>query len=226
MKTLTAAMLFLLTTAPVFAQFQPQGAHVNLFFPQLANGGPDSGRWQTAFTFVNPSNGILPAKNNPVTVRLNILDNAGQPLALDLGSGATSRHEFTIPSGGSRILRSRTISSTVSVGWAIAECSGPVQATVSYRQFVNGIPRQEIAAQPTLPTILYTSPANRFLGVALANVYSQNSVSANLEFRDSEGIRVGNPVQITVPPLGHTAFVLAERFPSLGNTSESLRFRL
>ena len=33
----------------------PDSAHVNLYFPHFADGGPDSQQWQTKFTFVNPN---------------------------------------------------------------------------------------------------------------------------------------------------------------------------
>jgi hypothetical protein len=138
---------------------------------------------------------------------------------MDLGSGSTSRHVITIPPSGSRILRSRSISPTTVVGWALATSSVPIQAIASYRQSVSGVVKQEISAQPTLPKLLYKSPANRSLGVAIANPYVDVSISMKLQFNDSEGRKLGDSVRVTVPAAGHTAFVLGERFPNLGNIS-------
>lgn len=200
----------LLTLAPALAQMQPQSAHVNLYFPQLADGGNFEAQWQTTFTFVNPN-------TSAARVLLQLFDDNGGPLSLDLGTGASSRHEFSIPPGGARILRSRVASSTVVVGWAFAATSVPVQATVAFRAINRGVPRQEITAEPTLPTFGYLSAANRFLGVAVANPFGNASISVDLEVVDRDGRRLAGPSRISLPPLGHRAFNLWQFFPNLQN---------
>ena len=47
--------LFLLLAAglPLMAQFDPEGAQVISYFPQLADGGSDAQRWTTSLTLVN-----------------------------------------------------------------------------------------------------------------------------------------------------------------------------
>ncbi len=176
-RILTAVFL----TLPALGQLQPQSAHVNLYFPQLADGGTFEAQWQTTFTFVNP---------NPfsASVALHLFDDSGGPLALDLGSGPSSRHEFLVPPQGIRILRSRIASSTIVVGWAVALATAPVQATVAFRAINRGVPRQEITAEPTLPTFRYVSAANRFLGVAIANPFANASTSVELAVSDRTAV--------------------------------------
>lgn len=200
----------LLVVALALAQLQPQSAHVNLYFPQLADGGSFEAQWQTTFTFVNPN-------TSPAHVLLQLFDDNGAPLALDLGAGASSRHEFAIPPWGVRILRSRVASSRIVVGWARAFASVPVQATVAFRAINRGVPRQEITAEPTLPTFGYVSAANRFLGVAVANPFTDASINVDLEVMDREGRRLAGPSRMSLPPLGHRAFNLWQFFQNLQN---------
>ena len=208
-KVIFTSALGLLLASGLRSQIVPQSAHVNLYFPQLADGGPRAQQWQTIFSFNNPN------LSKSAAVLLEILGNHGRPMALDLGSGLASRHSFVIPPLGLRVLRSRIASSSIVTGWAVAFASLPVQATVAFRQLENGVPKTEITAEPTLPSVRYDSIANAFLGVAIANVYSDAPVAVTLTVRDSEGSVVGQQT-VTVPILGHVAFPLGERFPNLG----------
>lgn len=201
--------IFLAFSAVAFSQMVPGGAHVDLYFPQLADGGDRVQQWQTTFTFVNPN-------PTPADVELNIYDNDGYGMPMDLGTGLSSQHNFTIPAGGVRVLRSRMASPSITVGWAIADASVPVQATVAFRMFANGVAQQEVTAQPTLPTLSFTSFANRDLGIALGNAWTDLAVTVAVRLRDSNGNAVGER-QLTVPALGHTSFVLSQYFPSLSS---------
>ena len=60
------------------AQVIPQSAHVNLYFPQLADGGPPESQWQTTFIFSN-------ANLKSVSVVLVFNNDNGDSLALDFG---------------------------------------------------------------------------------------------------------------------------------------------
>jgi hypothetical protein len=192
------------------AQVRIEGAHTQLYFPHFADGGLRAGQWQTTFTFVNV---------NPSTaeVNLSLFNDGGGPLSLDFGAGSSSTHSFYVPAGGIRILRGRIASQTVVTGWAFATCSVPVQATVAFRSIQDGTPRQEVTAQPTLPTLDYVSAANRFLGVAIANPYSDLPISVDLAILNADGWLASDPVRVSVPAFGHTAFNLSEKFPGLGN---------
>jgi hypothetical protein len=216
MRKILVLFLGVLAFAPVAsAQAQPESAHTSLYFPHFVDGrhpADPTQQWQTTFTFVNM--GLSPA-----TVNLSLYNNSGGPLSLDFGSGASSFYSFTVPPEGIRILKSRVASSGMNEGWAFAGCSIPVQATVAFRMIANGVPEQEITAQPTLPTFDYSSAANRFLGVALANPYSADYISAQLSVYGSEGQLIGGPVNVTVPPFGHTSFNLWQKFPHLQNNN-------
>jgi hypothetical protein len=67
--------------APVMngTPYYPVGAHVNLYFPHLADGGPASQNWQTAFVLCNPDSTAA------AHVTITIYGDNGSALALDFG---------------------------------------------------------------------------------------------------------------------------------------------
>jgi hypothetical protein len=200
-----ACLLFLALSC--FAQFDPEGAHVDLYFPHLADGGPAADQWQTSFVFVNPHPSL------PANVVLYTYGNDGQPLNLDMGGGGSRLQAITISPGGSRTLRTAISFPVVVTGYAEAFSDLPVQATVLFRRIVSGVPQVEVSAPATLPSQKYFSPATRDLGVALVNIY-QVPRSFQITALDPNGNTVGTNV-ISLAPREHKSFNLPERIPSL-----------
>ena len=189
-------------------QFDPQSAHVNLYFPQLADGGTFAQRWQTTFILQNPH------PERSAIVNLAIRGNNGSPLALDFGAGATSGGSITIPAGGTRILRTTGTSPNVVTGWAVANATLPVVGTVLFRSIESGVPRVDIAAPPSLPAPAFRSFANADLGVAIGNPYSDTSLSIQVRAFDPNGGPAGS-ASISVGPLAHTSFNLRSLITTL-----------
>ena len=82
MKCFAICALFSVLILPAaFAQIMPQGSHVQLYFPEVADGG---GEWQTTFTFVNPDDSI------PAPINLYLFKEDGSGLPVDFGSGAAA----------------------------------------------------------------------------------------------------------------------------------------
>ena len=144
-----------LTPTALHSQLNPVGAQVNLYFPQLADGGPASQQWQTGFIFSNPS-------TTTASVRIYLYANDGSPLSLDFGSGQTSTISLTVPPTGTRTIRSLGKGSTIVTGWAFAASNTAVQATVLFGFLQNGVHALELSAPATLPSPLYRSFATRF----------------------------------------------------------------
>jgi hypothetical protein len=211
-KLITLAILFFAVVLVAPAQLQPQGAHVNLYFPHLVDGGdPAVQQWQTTFTFVNVS--TLTAN-----VNMWLYDDNGNPLTLDLGNGPVSSFYFQVPANGELVLKSQRASTTVLQGWAAAFSDVPLQATVAFRAFDGqGRPFQEIAAQPTLPTLTFTTAATPLLGIALANTFQDAPTTVDLTLYDTAGSLVGGPVPVQIPTNGHIAFNLNSVFSLPGN---------
>ena len=198
-------LLFLAVSC--FAQFDPEGAHVNLYFPHLAVGGPAANQWQTSFVFVNPHPTLA------ANVVLYTFAEDGQPLNLDMGGGGSRLQAVTIPPSGSQTLRSAISFTATVTGYAEAFTDIPVQATVLFRRIVNGVPTVEVAAPATLPSQKYFSPATRDLGVARVNIYSV-AKSFQLTALDSGGATAGTSV-ISLAPFEHKSFNLVDRIPGL-----------
>jgi Peptidase family M48 len=207
---------FLILAISCFAQFDPEGAHVDLYFPHLADGGPAADQWQTSFVFVNPNPSL------PANVFLFMYGDGGQPLSLDLGGGGASTQFVTVPPSGSRTLRSSISFPTTVTGYAVAFTDLPVQATVLFRRIVNGVPQVEVSAPATLPSQQYYSPATRDLAIAIVNIY-QVPRNFQVSVLDSNGATVGTSI-VSLGPSQHASFNLSQRIPTLpANFSGSVR---
>ena len=198
---------FLILAVSCFAQFDPEGAHVDLYFPHLAVGGPVKDQWETTFVFVNPHPSL------PANVTLSMFGDDGQPLALDLGGGGGSVQAVTVPPSGSATLRSAISFSTTVTGYATAASDLPLQATVLFRRVLNGAPQAEISAAATLPSRQYVSPATRDLGVAMVNI-NNSPKSFLITALDSNGVTAATSV-VNLASREHLSFTLSDRIPSL-----------
>src|SRR5258708_3329045 len=108
-----------------FAQdLEPDAAHVNLYFPQLADGGNQLQRWETSITLSNPSNVFV------ASCEINFAGDSGLPLALDFGGGASSRLMVSLPPQGTSVYRTASQTVNTVTGWAFGGCNSPVQGVV------------------------------------------------------------------------------------------------
>ncbi len=205
-RLLILATIVLATGATGFAQLEPESAHAILYFPQLADGGtPSAEQWQTVLTFLNPS-------SSDVLTVVSFYGNSGEPLLLDFGAGAAATLTLTLPPGGVRVFKSRMANDVITTGWAYAASTLPIQGVVTFRQFIAGKPIVEIADQGISPAAVYSSFANRNLGIAIANIDATASVTYRITLSDADGANVGTQT-LTLPPLGHSNFNLWALFP-------------
>lgn len=206
----------ILATAPWVAQAQPQpaSAHVNLYFAQIADGQFDGGRWQTVITLVNTNTKAAGAL-------IEFYNSQGAELPVDFGGGMQSKHMVQIPPEGSVTLASQPSTVPVRSGWARVFADLPLMGSASYRLWLGGRAVQEVTAPPTLPTASYASYANRELGVAVANPRNR-SLQVTASLLTADGAVLG-PSLIALPPYGHTAFNVRERFPAADFRDSMLR---
>jgi Zn-dependent protease with chaperone function len=148
-------------------------------------------------------------------------DGSGLPLNFGSGSGTSNQLLIDVPGNGSRIIQTYGSSKNTVQGWATALSDSPIVATISFRATQNGNPLTEISAPSALPTPIYRSSASASLGVAIANVFSNTTTNANVDFYDAEGHQAGH-TSVSLPPLGHIAFTLGDRIPGLGVTTGSI----
>ena len=193
---------------PAFAQITlPQGAHVDLFFPHVADGGEAAQRWQTSFFFVHPANPIGPS--GPATRILGFFGQDGQPLVVTLGTATASTFSISVPAGGSVSFRTSG-AGPLRVGWAYAALDKPVQGNAAYRVLVNERPRQEVSVNAVLPTPRSWNYASAFSGIAIANPWAI-SLTVIATLKDASG-RTAAIRQVTLGPGRHMSRVVWEWF--------------
>jgi len=191
-------------------------------FAQIASGAG----WKTTIVLVNLS-------SIAVSARVNFYGDSGNPLILPLvladGSGtASSSIDLSMQARGSAVLQSEASTSSVSLGWAEIEASGPLNGYAIFRQRLPGLPDSE--ATTPLETIASSSMAFFFdnvagfqTGIAVVNL-SASETTVTAVFRDENGLQLGSS-QFSIPRSGHSSFFLNSRFPTIANRRGIVEFQ-
>ena len=193
--------------APVFSSLPPgevdaaaQGS-TTYYFPHLAVGAS----WQTTITYINYS-------SQEVNCTTEFLSDHGSPLLVSFADrGTVVSRPDTLPPGGSVHQETNVgLSAPLAPGWARATCSGPVKASLLFRQHSSaGVPVAEAGVNAA------EVPATRFVtfaeqgegksgtGVAYANP-SDTSAMLTFTAKDADGETLASVVR-TLLPEGHDA---------------------
>ena len=154
------------------------------YFPHLAVGAG----WQTTITYINYS-------PQEVSCQTEFLSDQGTPLLVSFADrGTVPSRSDTLPPGGSVHQETNVeLNAPLAPGWARATCSGPLKASLLFRQHNNaGVPVAEAGVNAA------TVPATRFVtfaeqgedqfgtGVAYANPSDIESL-VTFTARDADG---------------------------------------
>ena len=188
------------------------------YFPHLAVGAS----WQTTITLINYS-------PEEVTCQTDFLSDQGSPLMVSFaGLGpVVSRIDVLPPRGAVHEETNVELSAPLAPGWARATCSGPVKASLLFRQHDSaGVPVAEAGVNATIVpatrfvTFAEQSPDQAGTGVAYAN---PSSTKALITFtaKDAGGETLASE-DLTVSPGGHGAQNMASLFdlPSFSGSLE------
>ena len=171
------------------------------YFPHLAVGAS----WQTTITYINYS-------PQEVTCQTDFLSDDGTPLMVSFEDRGTvpSRTDVLPPGGSVHQETDVALSAPLAPGWALANCTGPVQASLLFRGYNSeGMPVAEAGVNAA------TVPATRFVtfaeqgegkngtGVAYANP-SDTAALVTFTARDADG-EVLAIEDLMLPPNGHGA---------------------
>ena len=171
------------------------------YFPHLAVGAS----WQTTITYINYS-------PQEVTCQTDFLSDHGTPLMVSFEDRGTvpSRTDVLPPGGSVHQETDVALSAPLAPGWALANCTGPVQASLLFRGYNSeGMPVAEAGVNAA------TVPATRFVtfaeqgegkngtGVAYANP-SDTAALVTFTARDADG-EVLAIEDLMLPPNGHGA---------------------
>ena len=178
------------------------------YFPHLAVGAS----WQTTITYINYS-------PEEVTCQTDFISDHGTPLMVSFAElGTVDSRPDVLPPGGSVHQETDVdLSDPLAPGWALANCSGPVKASLLFRRHNSeGVPTAEAGVNAT------AVPATRFVtfaeqregqfgtGVAYANP-SATAALVTFTARDAAG-EVLASVDRELLPGGHDAHGMAELF--------------
>ena len=111
------------------------------YFPHLAVGAS----WQTTITYINYS-------REEVTCQTDFLSDHGTPVMVSFaGLGMVdSRTDVLLPGGSVHQETNVDLSAPLAPGWALVNCSGPVKASLLYRQHNSeGVPTAEAGVNAT-----------------------------------------------------------------------------
>ena len=193
------------------AGFQPLQAQDDeriYYFPHLAVGAS----WQTTITYINYS-------PEEVTCQTDFLSDDGNPLVVSFaGLGTVVSRTDVLPPGGSVHEETNVdLNAPLAPGWARANCSGPVKASLLFRRYnSDGVPVAEAGVNAT------TVPATRFVtfaerregqfgtGVAYANP-SDTAGVVTFTVRDAAGQTLASADR-NLPPGGHGAQNMVDLF--------------
>ena len=130
------------------------------YFPHLAFGGG----FQTTLTYVNysPQN---------VSCQTTFFSDTGSPLPVPFAGGAVaSRTDNLGPGDDVHAQTHAGASDPLLTGWAQAQCTGPVKASLLYRFYVGGVAQGEAGVNAmTAPATEFVTFAETHTGVAWAN---------------------------------------------------------
>jgi hypothetical protein len=184
----------------------------------VINGNPlisqiaDGQGWRTSIILVNT--GTVPA---PFTMKFWKGD--GTPMTLPLGSdGSVAELSGQIAVGGSRIIQTDGVVSSLSEGWAELTTSQSIGGEAIFRQQVTGQADSE-AAVPLIPgggtRLLLPFDNTAFVtSMALVNADQNRSTNVTAVFRDESGTLISSG-QLNLPPHGQLAFALPDEFQGI-----------
>ena len=171
-----------------------------------------SGGYQTTLTYINYS-------PQTVTCVTSFYSDAGTPLSIPFSGGTVSTRTDTLQPGQS--IHDQTISNSTPPyveGWAMASCTGPVEASLLYRLYQGGVPVGEASVNAeTSATTEFATFAQTVTGVAYGNPSTTQSASVTIAVYSTAGTKLGGTV-LTLGPLAHGAANLG---PLLGLSSFS-----
>ena len=137
------------------------------YFPHLAFGAG----YQTTLTYVNYS-------TQAVSCQTRFLSDTGAALTVPFTDGTGSSRTDNLQPGASIHVQTSAPVSTNGGGWAEAQCTGPIQASLLYRYFNNGTPQGEAGVNAmSAPAREFVTFAESHTGIAWAN---PSSVSASV----------------------------------------------
>ena len=159
------------------------------YFPHLVSGGG----WQTTFTYINYS-------PQDLTCQTAYFSNSGGPLAVPFAQGSVSSRTDNLGPGASvRVQTQADVTAPAVEGWAEAQCTGPIKASLLFRFYSGAVAQSEagVNASTTLAAEFVTF-AQTQTGIAYANP-STSSANVTIKVLDATGLTLGSTTLVLQP---------------------------
>jgi hypothetical protein len=155
--------------------------------------------WESTLTYINYS-------TETVTCTTNFYGDNGAPLAVPFAQGSvTTRTDVLAPGGSIHDPTTAPHTGSVIEGWAQASCTGPVQASMLFRQYTSGLPYAEAGVNAEVAaTTEFATFAQTATGIAYANPSATQSAVITFTVYNNAGARLGSG-NVTLGPLAHSA---------------------
>ena len=155
--------------------------------------------WESTLTYNNYS-------QQTVTCTTNFYGDNGAPLGVPFAQGTvTTRTDVLAPGGSIHDPTTAPHTGNVIEGWAQGTCTGPVQASMLFRQFNGDVPIAEAGVNGEVAgTTEFATFAQTATGIAYANPSSTQSATITFTVYDNNGARLGSG-NVTLGPLAHGA---------------------
>jgi hypothetical protein len=155
--------------------------------------------WESTLTYINYS-------QESVTCTTNFYGDSGAPLGVPFAQGTvTTRTDVLAPGGSIHDPTTAPHTGTVVEGWAQGTCTGPVQASMLFRVYTNGVPLDEAGVNgETAPTTEFATFAQTLTGIAYANPSATQSATITFTVYDNAGTLLGQNITL-LGPLAHGA---------------------
>lgn len=128
------------------------------YFSHLALGGG----WQTTLTYINYS-------PQAVSCQTTFLSDSGQPLTVPFADQAGASRTDSLQPGGSVHVQTQA-TGALAEGWAYAQCTGPIKASLLFRSYNNGTAQGEAGVNAmSAPAREFVTFAEYHTGIAWAN---------------------------------------------------------
>jgi hypothetical protein len=175
------------------------------YFPHLAVGGG----FQTTLTYVNYS-------PQAVSCQTTFYSDSGAALQVPFAGGSVSTRTDSLGAGADiHVQTTAGATDALLSGWAQAQCTGPVKASLLYRAYTGSVPQGEASVPAsTSPATEFVTFAQTLTGVAYANP-SSVPATVTIAALDSTGKALGQTT-LTLQPNAHGA---ANVGPLLGLSS-------
>jgi len=196
-----------------------------LTLSQLVGGGAE---WHTTVFLTNLS-------STPEGFTIRFYDDSGQAMLMPIEAlGLVDSLSGTLGAGETRRYETGA-DATLHAAWALVTSATPATARLAgFAVFRHTVPSgsSSVSSEGVVDltgvtdskyVLLYDNFQGPVTTAAFANPDAFNSLTIQADIRDEQGALLATD-SITLPPLGHTALVLTDRFPAAVGRQGSIRF--